>query len=230
MRTLLPLLCGLLALTAPLSTTASPSTPYDALMACHFAQMHLQQATASLKKNNLATTRQLASDYLKDDPLMRIASPGDRAGIGRLVNKIIDLSAGGRPDEVSSQLCPTLTAYARNSRLDPALHTAGCIQQVRLMAELYDKAQSLGGGKKGIRAVADSLNQPLGPSAMWRDLQRRGINPRLLTQMSLALTSQLAPVTSNQDLQLVTQSLMQQCNGTSAVESGTQHESAPKAP
>lgn len=225
MRLILNLIATLTVLTALTITSAraatNPYQPYHALMACHFAQMHLQMATTALNKNTVATTRQLAREFQTSDSLMRIAPPEDRVAIGRLVDQIINMAADGRPDTTARQLCPSLTAYASSTRLVSALHTAGCIQQVRLMAQLYDKAQTLGGGRKGLQAVMDSLNKPVAPSAMWNDLERRGINPRLLTQMSLALTNQLLPVSTNEDLQMATQSLVQQCQASHAALKGT---------
>lgn len=212
--TCLALLALPVAASAAPSLPADPSRPYHALMACHFAQMHFQMATKSLKKDRIATTRQLAREFLAKDPMMGAAPPEDRVGIGRLVDQIINVAANGRPDKAARELCPSLAAYAASNQLSSALHSAGCIQQVRLMSQIYDKAESLGGGRKGLKAVIESLQKPLVPSPMWADMESRGIHPRLLTQMSLALASQLHSVPSEEDLAPVTKALVMQCQSS----------------
>lgn len=210
----LALLALPVAASAVPSIASDPARPYHTLMACHFAQMHFQMAVGALKKNTVAGTRQLARNFQAKDPLMRIASPDDRVAIGRLVDQIINAAAKGQPDRAARELCPSVSAYAASNQIAPALHTAGCIQQVRLMGQIYDKAKSMGGGQKGIHAVITELRKPQQTSPMWVDLERRGLNPRLLTQMSLALANQLLPVESDEDLAPVTQALVQQCKAS----------------
>lgn len=216
----LALLAVPVAANAVQSLTADPARPYHTLMSCHFAQMHFQMAVGALRKNTVASTRQLARNFQAKDPLMRIASPEDRVAIGRLVDQIINAAAKGQPDRAARDLCPSLAAYAASNQLAPALHTAGCIQQVRLLGQIYDKAKSMGGGQRGVRAVITELRKPQQPSPLWVDMERRGLNPRLLTQMSLALANQLLPVEADEDLAPVTQALVQQCKASTASANG----------